>query len=161
MRTRRVLKEGDKAPKFTLPASTGGKISLKDFLGKKTVVLYFYPKDTTPGCTREACNFRDTAPAFESEDTVILGVSRDSVKSHENFIRKHSLPFPLLSDEDAAVSKAYGVYVSKKLYGKTSWGIERSTFVIGQDGRIKKIFRKVKVEGHAEEVMAAVRRVES
>ena len=150
------IKAGDKAPEFTLPSTEGRDISLKDYLGKKTVVLYFYPKDHTPGCTKEACDFRDLFRKFSSKDAVILGVSLDGPVSHRKFIQKHDLPFPLLSDEDKKVSSAYGVYKEKKLYGRTFWGIVRTTFVIGPNGRILAIYPKVKVEGHVEEVLASL-----
>ncbi len=147
------LEEGKQAPDFSLPSSEGRKISLKDFKGKKSVVLYFYPKDDTPGCTKEACGFRDTIKEFEARDTVILGVSLDEESSHKKFIQKYSLPFTLLSDVDNTMSTAYGVYKEKNMYGKTYWGIERTTFVIDKAGRIAKIFPKVKVDNHINEVL--------
>ena len=147
---------GRPAPDFTLPSTTGEPISLKQFKGKKTVVLYFYPKDETPGCTREACDFRDHAEEFENARTVILGVSTDSLESHQHFREKQKLPFTLLSDEDAAVSKMYGVYKQKNLYGKKYLGIERTTFVIDRTGRIAQIWPKVKVEGHVNDVLEFV-----
>lgn len=147
------LKVGDKAPDFTLPASTGETVSLKDFLGKKRVVLYFYPKDNTPGCTKEACSFRDNLAAIESKDTVVFGVSPDSLKSHGRFIEKFGLNFPLLSDEDHAVAEAYGAWGEKKNYGRTYFGIIRKTFVIGKDGRLEQVFHKVKAAGHGEEIL--------
>lgn len=150
------IKIGDKAPEFTLPSTEGRDISLKDYLGEKTVILYFYPKDNTPGCTKEACSFRDNFKKFSSKDAMILGVSLDRLESHRKFIEKHDLPFPLLSDEEAKVSKAYGVYKEKKLYGRTFWGIMRTTFVIGPNGKIQAIYPKVKVEGHVEEVLASL-----
>lgn len=146
-------KEGEPAPDFSLPSSEGRKISLKDFKGKKSVVLYFYPKDDTPGCTKEACSFRDMIRQFETQDTVILGVSLDDESSHKKFIQKYSLPFTLLSDVDHRVSVAYGVYKEKNMYGKTYWGIERTTFIIDKAGRIAKIFPKVKVDHHINEVL--------
>jgi len=139
---------GKSAPDFTLPSTTGENISLRQFKGKKTVVLYFYPKDETPGCTKEACGFRDQAEAFERHNVVVLGVSTDGLESHQAFKTKHRLPFPLLADVDVAVSKLYGVYKQKNLYGKKSMGIERTTFVIDRTGRIAQIYPKVKVEGH-------------
>src|SRR5438045_1250532 len=139
---------GKPAPEFTLPSSTGENISLRQFKGKKTVVLYFYPKDETPGCTREACDFRDHAGEFEKHNAVILGISNDPIESHLKFRDKHKLPFPLLYDEDTAVSKMYGVYKQKNLYGKKYMGVERTTFVIDRTGRIAQIYPKVKVEGH-------------
>ena len=148
---------GKPAPDFSLPATTGETISLKQFKNKKTVVLYFYPKDETPGCTREACDFRDRADVFDRNNTVVLGVSTDPMESHQQFREKQGLPFPLLSDEDAAVSKLFGVYKQKNLYGKKVLGIERTTFVIDRTGRIAQIYSKVKVEGHADQVLEFVR----
>ncbi len=139
---------GKPAPDFTLPATTGESISLRQFKGKKTVILYFYPKDETPGCTKEACEFRDHSEEFERQNVVVLGISTDNMESHQHFREKHHLPFPLLSDEDAAVSKLYGVYKLKNLYGKKYMGIERTTFVIDRTGRIAQIYPKVKVDGH-------------
>jgi len=139
---------GKPAPDFTLPATTGESISLRQFKGKKTVILYFYPKDETPGCTKEACEFRDHSEEFERQNVVVLGIPTDNMESHQHFREKHHLPFPLLSDEDAAVSKLYGVYKLKNLYGKKYMGIERTTFVIDRTGRIAQIYPKVKVDGH-------------
>lgn len=139
---------GKPAPDFTLPSTTGEPISLRQYKGKKTVILYFYPKDETPGCTREACDFRDHTEEFEKHNTVVLGVSTDGLESHKQFMDKHKLPFPLLSDEDAAVSRKYGVYKQRNLYGKKYMGIERTTFVIDRTGRIAQIYPKVKVDGH-------------
>lgn len=150
-----ALKEGSKAPAFTLPASGGQTISLKDFEGQK-LILYFYPKDDTPGCTTQACTFNDNLPKFKKLKSVILGVSKDSVKKHDKFTEKFDLSFPLLSDEEGAVLEKYGVWVEKSMYGKKYMGIDRSTFLIGEDGSIEKIWRKVKVPGHVEEVLAAV-----
>jgi len=146
---------GDKAPDFTLENDTGQKISLKDLRGKK-VVLYFYPRDNTPGCTREACSFRDSLGSITSKDAVVLGVSNDNINSHKKFKQKYSLNFPLLSDPDKEVSKAYGVYKLKDSYGIKHWGIERSTFIIDGEGKITKIWRKVKVDGHKDEVVQAL-----
>ncbi len=151
------LKIGDKAPEFNLPSSTGKNIVLKDLKGKN-VVLYFYPKDDTPGCTKEACDFRDTIRVFEKENVVILGVSFDDLKSHEKFIQKYKLPLTLLFDENKEVASAYGVYKLKSFMGKSYWGIERATFWIDSQGKIKQIWPKVKVEGHIEEVLAAIRK---
>ena len=148
-----ALKVGDKAPDFSLPASDGKRISLKSFKDKKRLVLYFYPKDDTPGCTVEACGFRDKSNSIESKDAVILGVSPDDNESHHKFIEKLKLPFILLSDEDKTVSKAYGVWVKKNMYGKEYMGVARSTFVIGKDGKIEKIYEKVKPEGHNDEIL--------
>ena len=142
---------GDKAPDFTLKDDQGKDVSLGDFKGK-TVVLYFYPKDDTPGCTTEACGFRDDEKKFQKKNTVILGVSADEVASHGKFKTKYKLPFPLLSDPEKKTIQAYGVWKEKSMYGKKYMGIERTTFVIGPDAKINKIFPKVKVEGHAEEV---------
>ena len=153
-----MLQEGDMAPDFTLPASNGEQVSLSDFRGKKHVVLYFYPKDNTPGCTAEACDFRDRAGDFSELDTVILGVSLDDLKSHEKFIRKYNLPFLLLADTEAEVSKKYGVYKEKNMFGKRSGGFERSTFIIDKEGRLAKIYRKVKVDGHVQEALAVCER---
>jgi peroxiredoxin Q/BCP len=150
------LHAGDQAPEFSLPADNGQTLCLKDLRGKN-VVLYFYPKDDTPGCTKEACDFRDAGKRIEKANTVVLGVSTDDIASHQKFIAKYTLSFPLLSDEKASVAKAYGVYKQKSMYGKTYWGIERSTFVIDETGRIKTIFRKVKVDGHLNEVMTALK----
>ena len=150
------LKEGAKAPDFTLPSSDGGEVSLSDFKGKKSVVLYFYPKDDTPGCTKEACDLRDLRKKFQAVGAEIFGVSFDSIESHKKFITKYKLPFPLLSDADKKVAEMYGVYKQKSFMGKSYMGIERTTFVIDKDQKIAKIFPKVKVEGHAEEVLQAV-----
>ncbi|HLD55988.1 MAG TPA: thioredoxin-dependent thiol peroxidase [Candidatus Omnitrophota bacterium] len=150
------LKEGDQAPDFSLPSSDGGTVSLKGLKGK-SVVLYFYPKDDTPGCTKEACDFRALRKKFQTEGAEIYGVSFDNIDSHKKFITKYKLPFPLLSDSDKSVAQAYGVYKKKFLYGNSFLGIERTTFVIDPEGKIKKIFPKVKVDGHAEEVLDAVK----
>ncbi len=154
-RIRSDLKEGDKAPDFELPSSTGRPVRLSSLKGKN-VVLYFYPQDDTPGCTREACSFRDNLPKFEGLDAVVLGVSKDSLSSHERFIGKYTLNFTLLSDEGLKAHKLYGTWRLKNNYGKTYWGTERSTFVIDKKGRIKKVFRKVKVDGHEAEVLRAL-----
>lgn len=150
------LKAGDRAPEFRLPSTTGKDITLKEFRGKMNVVLYFYPKDNTPGCTKESCDFRDDLSKFKKKDTFILGVSFDDLASHKSFSKKFKLPFPLLSDEDKKLAKAYGVYKKKSLYGRTYMGIERSTFVIDKKGRLIEAFRKVKVDGHSEEVLEAL-----
>lgn len=150
------LQEVAAAPGFRLPASTGGEIGLDDFKGKKAVVLYFYPRDNTPGCTTEACSFRDNLGEVEARGAAVLGVSPDSVGSHEKFTGKFGLNFPLLADKDTEVAKAYGVWVEKKQYGRTYMGIERSTFLIDKDGIIRKIWRKVKVNGHTAEVLEAL-----
>ena len=150
------LKVGDKPPDFSLPASTGETISLKDLAGKK-VVLYFYPKDNTPGCTKEACNFRDANDDLKDAGVVVLGVSKDSLKSHYKFIDKYKLNFPLLADEDTAVADSYGAWGEKKLYGRKYMGMCRMTFLIGEDGKIENIWPKVKPKGHAEEVLEALK----
>lgn len=147
-----MLKEGDKAPEFKLTADTGEKISLSKFRGKK-IVLYFYPKDNTSGCTAEACDFRDNINVFNKKDIVVIGVSKDSVESHKRFKEKYKLPFLLLSDETVDVLKAYGVWKEKSLYGKKFMGVERTTFIINEKGIIEKIFSKVKVKGHIEEIL--------
>ena len=147
---------GDKAPDFTLPADGGGEVSLKALKGKP-VVLYFYPKDDTSGCTAEACAFRDTLPDFSKVKAQVIGISRDSVASHDKFKQKYKLPFPLASDADGKVCEAYGVWVEKSMYGRKYMGIERATFLIDKEGRVARVWRKVKVPGHAEEVLAAVK----
>jgi len=144
-----MLQQGDPAPDFTLPSDGGEDVTLSSFRGRK-VVLYFYPKDDTPGCTVQACDFRDASSRLEGVDAVVLGVSPDSVSSHRKFRDKHGLNFPLLADEDRAVADAYGVWKRKKLYGRTFLGIERSTFLIDEQGRIAEIWRKVKPKGHAD-----------
>ncbi|MGQ0810101.1 MAG: thioredoxin-dependent thiol peroxidase [Nitrospiraceae bacterium] len=150
------LAVGDKAPEFSLPNEAGKVVNLKSLKGRQ-VVLYFYPKDDTPGCTKEACGFRDSLKPIGKTGAVVLGVSADGKDSHEKFIAKYGLPFSLLSDEDTTISKAYGVYKLKNMYGKKYWGIERSTFVIDPAGKLKAIFRKVKVDGHVQEVLAALK----
>lgn len=147
---------GDKAPDFSLPDESGQTVYLKTFRGKQ-LVLYFYPKDDTPGCTKEACGFRDSMTPILKTGSAVVGVSLDGEESHRRFIAKHQLPFPLLSDEDARVAKAYGVYKEKNMYGRKFWGIERSTFVIDAKGTLKAVFRRVKVDGHVEEVLAALK----
>ena len=147
---------GKPAPDFTLPSTSGESVSLRSFKGKKTVILYFYPKDETPGCTREACDFRDHQAELEQHQVVVLGVSTDGLESHRHFIDKHQLPFTLLADEDAAVSKMYGVYKQKNLYGKKYMGIERTTFVIDRTGRVAQIYPKVKVDGHIQNLLEFV-----
>jgi len=149
------LTVGMMAPEFSLPSTLGRKVSLNEFRGKR-VILYFYPKDDTPGCTMEACAFRDHLPRIGTKGAVVLGVSLDDELSHQRFTQKYNLPFPLLSDVDAAVSRQYGTYKEKNLYGRSYWGIERTTFVIDREGRVENVFRRVKVEGHAEEVMATL-----
>ncbi len=150
-----MVEEGQKAPTFTLPISGGGEVALSGLKGKK-VVLYFYPKDDTSGCTVEACEFRDQLPDFEGNGATVFGLSPDPVKSHDKFVAKLDLNFPLLADEDHAVCEAYGVWKEKSMYGRKYWGVERSTFLIDGDGTIQKVWRKVKPKGHAEEVARAV-----
>ena len=149
------LKEGDAAPAFTVPTSGGQTISLASFKGRP-VVLYFYPRDDTPGCTKEACAFRDVFADFTAKDAVVLGVSADSVKSHDKFIKKFKLPFTLLADEDKKIVEAYGVWGEKIFMGRRYQGIHRVTFLIGADGRIQKIWPTVKPAEHAAEVLAAL-----
>ena len=149
------LKPGDKAPDFTLP-SDGGTIALSKLKGRK-VILYFYPKDNTSGCTAEACTFRDMLPKFKKMDAVIIGISRDSVAAHDKFKKKYELPFTLASDEEGKVTEAYGVWVQKSMYGRKYMGIERATFLIDEKGKIQHIWHKVKVPGHADEVMEAAK----
>ncbi len=150
-----MLKIGDKAPQFSLPTGDGETLALKDLKGKK-VVLYFYPKDDTSGCTKEACSFQGNLSAIKKKGTIVLGVSADSPSSHMKFATKYELTFPLLSDEEKGVLKAYGVWKEKSMYGRKYMGIERTTFIIDEDGKIAQIFTKVKVEGHTEEVLAAL-----
>ncbi|WP_281685519.1 thioredoxin-dependent thiol peroxidase [Thalassobaculum salexigens] len=148
---------GDKAPDFTMPTDGGGEVSLAKLKGKP-VVLYFYPRDDTPGCTKEACGFRDALPDFSGAGGVeIIGVSRDTVAKHDKFKAKYDLPFTLGADETGAVTEAYGVWVEKSMYGRKSMGIERATFLIDGDGVIRGIWRKVKVPGHVDEVLAAAK----
>jgi thioredoxin-dependent peroxiredoxin len=150
------LAVGDKAPELSIPDQHGKTVTLKSLKGKQ-IVLYFYPKDDTPGCTKESCDFRDVESQILRAGAVIVGVSLDGKESHQKFIKKFGLPFLLLSDEDAAISKAYGVYKEKNMYGRKYWGIERSTFVVDTEGKLKAIFRKVKVDGHADEVLTALK----
>ncbi len=147
---------GDTAPEVNLPRDGGDMVSLSDFAGKN-VVLYFYPRDDTPGCTKEAIGFTESTAAFDGLNTVILGVSKDSIKKHDKFVAKHDLKIALLSDEDGDVCERYGVWVEKNMYGKTYMGIERATFLIGTDGKIAQVWRKVKVPGHVDAVLDAVR----
>jgi peroxiredoxin Q/BCP len=149
------LNEGDSAPDFTLPRSGGGEVSLSDFRGRK-VVLYFYPADDTPGCTKEACQLRDANEQIEAANATVLGVSPDGVSSHDRFIAKYGLPFVLLADADHAVAERYGAWTERNLYGRKFMGIQRSTFLIDEQGRIEKIWPRVRADGHAAEVLAAL-----
>lgn len=151
-----TLKVGDPAPEFAMATDGGDSVTLSQLKGKK-IVLYFYPKDDTSGCTKEACAFRDLAPEFDAANAIIIGVSKDSVASHDKFKAKHGLPFTLASDTDGKVCEDYGVWVEKSMYGKKYMGIERATFVIDEEGVIREIWRKVKVPGHAEVVIEAAR----
>lgn len=144
-----MVEVGEPAPEFSLLSDAGDPLSLSDYRGQR-VVLYFYPKDGTPGCTREAQAFRDLADEFEKVNAVILGVSKDSVQSHQRFKAKHDLPFTLLSDPDGQVLDRYGVWKQKKMYGRTFMGTERTTFLIDPDGMVSKVYRKVRVKGHAQ-----------
>ena len=147
---------GDEAPDFTLPTDGAGELKLSSLRGQK-VVLYFYPKDATPGCTTEAENFRDALGEFSKAETKIVGVSKDSVKRHDNFKAKYDLPFQLVSDTDGEACEAYGVWVEKKNYGRTYMGIERSTFLIDEKGKIANVWRKVRVKGHVDNVLETAR----
>ena len=149
------IEEGSKAPDFTLPTHDGTKLKLSSLKGTP-VVLYFYPKDDTPGCTREACGFRDAKARFAKHDAVVLGISPDSPESHEKFRKKYKLPFTLLADEGHKVAEKYGAWREKNMYGKKSMGIARSTFVIDAAGKIAKVFKAVKVDGHEEQVLAVL-----
>ena len=149
-----MINTGDTAPDFTLPRDGGGELSLSG-LQPKAVVLYFYPKDDTPGCTVEAIDFTAQSAAFAAADTVVIGISKDSVKSHEKFAKKHSLGIVLVSDEESDVCERYGVWQEKSMYGKTYMGIERSTFLINATGTVARAWLKVKVPGHVDEVLAA------
>ena len=151
-----MMERGDLAPDFTLPAADGTQVTLSDLRGKK-VVLYFYPKDDTPGCTTQACDLRDAFVAITGEGAVVLGVSPDPLRSHEKFRDKFQLNFPLLSDEDHEVAEAYGVWKEKSMYGRKFWGIERSTFILDEDGKILEVWRKVSPKGHADRVQEALR----
>ncbi len=146
------LQIGDQAPDFTLPTDCNENVTLHNLRGKK-VILYFYPKDNTPGCTKQACDFRDALPDFIMKDTIILGISKDSPTHHEKFKQKYLLPFPLLTDESGNVCEAYGVINKKSLFGRTFLGIQRSTFLIDENGIIRAIWRKVKVPGHVQQVL--------
>jgi thioredoxin-dependent peroxiredoxin len=146
-----MIEAGKKAPAFSLPDSDGNKRSLKEFLGQK-IILYFYPKDDTPGCTTEACDFRDSFPKFKSDGVVVIGISPDSPKSHKKFADKFELPFILLSDEKKEILEKYDVWKEKTMYGRKYMGVERTTIIIDEKGIVRKIYPKVKVTGHIEEV---------
>ena len=148
-----MLKAGDKAPDFTLPDADGNMVSLSDFAGKK-VVLYFYSRDNTPGCTRQACAFAGAYEGFKRQDIAVIGVSRDSVASHKKFAEKHSLPFILLSDSERQAIEPYGVWTEKKLYGKVSMGVQRATFIIDEAGTIEKVFPRAKPDTNAADILA-------
>ena len=152
-----MLEAGVKAPAFTLPDQDGDPVSLSDFLGKK-VILYFYPKDNTPGCTRQACAFAGSYAAFRDLDAVVIGVSKDSTASHRKFAEKYELPFLLLSDPELGVLQAYGVWQEKKLYGKVSMGVVRTTFIIDENGVIEKVMPKVKPDTNAADILAYLRK---
>ena len=147
---------GDRAPQFTLQDTQGNKVKLADLKGKK-VVLYFYPKDLTPGCTKEACGFRDHLPRFDKKDVAVLGVSADDVKSHQKFTEKYDLNFPLLADTDHKVAEMYGVWQEKNMYGRKSWGIKRTTFIIDEGGKIARVFGKVDTSSHSQDVLEALK----
>ncbi len=149
-----MLKEGEKAPDFTTKDQDGNAVKLSDFKGKK-VVLYFYPKDDTPGCTKEACSFRDADAVYKKKGIKVFGVSTDSEKSHQKFISKYQLPFDLLADTEKEIVEKYGVWAEKSMYGKKYMGTVRKTFLVGEDGKIAKIFDKVNVSEHADEVLEA------
>jgi thioredoxin-dependent peroxiredoxin len=151
----RIVGVGNPAPNFTLPNTTGTPVTLSNYRGKR-VVLYFYPKDDTPGCTKEACSFRDNIESLQNDSTILLGVSSDGQESHKKFTAKYSLNFPLLSDIDHTVAKAYGCWILKNMYGNKTWGIQRSTFVIDREGKIAATYRGVNVDGHTQEVKEAL-----
>ncbi|MGE4313935.1 MAG: thioredoxin-dependent thiol peroxidase [Pseudobdellovibrionaceae bacterium] len=150
-----TLKIGDKAPEFTAPTDNGGTLSLESLKGK-TVVLYFYPKDDTPGCTKEACGFNEALQSFKSLNAEIVGVSKDSAAKHDKFKEKYGLNFNLVSDEDGAICEAYGTWIEKSMYGRKYMGIDRATFLVGPDGKIQAIWRNVKVPGHVDEVKETI-----
>lgn len=151
-----TVEAGTPAPDFTMPTDGGGSVTLSALRGKP-VVLYFYPKDDTSGCTAQACGFRDQLPDFQGVEATVIGVSKDSVASHDKFKAKYGLPFTLASDKEAGVAEAYGVWVEKSMYGRKYMGLERSTFLIDKDGVVRKVWRKVKVPGHVKEVLEAVK----
>ena len=152
------IEPGQSAPEFTLASDQGTKVKLSDLRGNP-VVLYFYPRDDTPGCTKEACAFRDLSISFANSKTVVLGVSTDDVESHIKFRDKYSLNFPLLADVAHKIAEKYGAWREKNMYGKKSWGIQRSTFLIGPDGKVLKVWKRVQVEGHDQQVLDAMRKL--
>ncbi len=154
-----MLKEGGRAPAFSAEADGGKRVSLKDYKGQP-LVLYFYPKDDTTGCTKEACDFRDSIAQFKRLKTAVLGVSKDSVEKHEKFKKKYNLNFPLLSDEDGKICEAYGVWKQKSMYGRKYMGIERTTFLIDSSGKVAKIYPKVKIPGHIDAVLADLKEIQ-
>jgi peroxiredoxin Q/BCP len=151
---------GDSAPQFTLSTNGGGQFSLVDAAGKY-LILYFYPKDDTPGCTKEAVGFSEESAAFEAQNAMVVGVSRDTVKKHDKFISKYDLRIPLISDEEGSLCETFGTWVEKRMYGKTYMGIERATFLISPEGQLLQMWRKVKVPGHVEEVLAQLKSLNS
>jgi len=151
---------GDSAPQFTLSTNGGGQFSLVDAAGKY-LILYFYPKDDTPGCTKEAVEFSEESAAFEAQNAMVVGVSRDTVKKHDKFISKYDLRIPLISDEEGSLCETFGTWVEKRMYGKTYMGIERATFLISPEGQLLQMWRKVKVPGHVEEVLAQLKSLNS
>ena len=153
-----MLQKGEKAPNFTLENQDGAQVSLSDFHGKK-VVVYFYPKDNTPGCTRQACAFREAYDGFRGEGVVVIGISKDSVASHQKFVEKYELPFLLLSDPDRVAIEAFGVWQEKKLYGKVSFGIVRSTFVLDETGTVIKVFPKANPDTNAQDILAFLQEI--
>jgi len=155
-----VIKEGDQAPRFSLPADDGSVVTRESLRGKN-VVLYFYPKDDTSGCTKEACDFRDAFPRFGKGDAEVIGVSPDSIESHRKFKKKYQLPFRLLADESHKLADAFGVWKEKSMYGRKYMGVERTTAIIDRQGRVARIFPKVRVPGHVQEVEAALRELDS
>jgi len=155
-----MISIGNNAPQFTLSTNGGGQFSLADATGKY-LILYFYPKDDTPGCTKEAIGFSEASAAFDTQNAMVVGVSRDTVKKHDKFVGKYDLRIPLISDEDGGLCEAFGTWVEKSMYGKTYMGIERATFLISPDGKVLHIWRKVKVRGHVEEVLAQLQSLKS
>jgi peroxiredoxin Q/BCP len=155
-----ALAVGDAAPNFAFPPSVGLPDLAAATAANQAVVVYFYPKDDTPGCTKQACGFRDNLPHFATNQAIVVGISRDSEGSHAKFIEKFALNFPLVSDHDGSICAAYGTWVEKSMYGKIYMGIERATFLVGTDGRIAAIWRKVKVDGHAEQVLAKLQQLQ-